>query len=172
MSRIADNRAKRNRHHRQIAACAADHAIGLFPISYSRSSRGYSASLRLPVHHDLARLTAAHDVERVLIVRIGHAMRDDGTDVQAALQERGHLVPGLEHLAAVDAFDRESLQDHLIPVDRHFRSAGCRAWRCCRRDASCAACRAAPRHCLTSPGRHRSLPAFRVASSHRRENRA
>ena len=35
------------------------------------------------------------------------------------LQHHRHLVPGLVHLAAVDAFDREHVEDDGVPVDRH-----------------------------------------------------
>ena len=48
-------------------------------------------------------------------------MRDHRREVEAALQHRDHLVPGLEHLAPVDALDLEALEDHLVPVDRHLR---------------------------------------------------
>ena len=47
-------------------------------------------------------------------------MRDDAADVEPALQHRRHLVPGLEHLAPVDALDHETLEDDLVPVDRDF----------------------------------------------------
>ena len=47
----------------------------------------------------------------------GEVMRDDRRDVESALQQRRHLVPGLEHLAAVDAPHVEALEDHLVPVD-------------------------------------------------------
>src|SRR6188474_3894921 len=44
-------------------------------------------------------------------------MRDNRRYIEPALQHRRHLVPGLEHLAAVDALDDEALEDHLVPVD-------------------------------------------------------
>ena len=44
-------------------------------------------------------------------------MRDDRADVQPALQHGSHLVPGLEHLAAVDALHVEALEDDLVPGD-------------------------------------------------------
>ena len=37
--------------------------------------------------------------------------------MQAGLQHGHHLVPGLEHLPAVDALQEEPLEDHLAPVD-------------------------------------------------------
>ena len=36
---------------------------------------------------------------------------------RAGLQHGAHRVPGLEHLAAVDALEREHVRDHLAPVD-------------------------------------------------------
>ena len=44
---------------------------------------------------------------------MGDALRD----VQAALEHDRHLVPGLVHLAAVDAADGELIEDNLVPVD-------------------------------------------------------
>ena len=41
-------------------------------------------------------------------------VRDDGRDIEAGLEHDGHLVPGLIHLAAIDAFDREHVEDHLF----------------------------------------------------------
>ena len=43
-----------------------------------------------------------------------------GLDVQAALEHDGHFVPGFVHFAAVDALDREHVEDHGVPVDGHF----------------------------------------------------
>ena len=42
---------------------------------------------------------------------------DDRRDVQAGLDHRRHHVPGLVHLAAVDALDREHVEDDPVPVD-------------------------------------------------------
>ena len=58
-------------------------------------------------------------------------MRDDRADVQPALQHGGHLVPGLEHLTAVNALHVQALEDDLIPRDagvlRHDAEQGYRA---------------------------------------------
>src|SRR5690606_4625152 len=42
---------------------------------------------------------------------------DDRAHVETCLQEVAHLVPGLEHLPAVDALDVEALEDDFVPVD-------------------------------------------------------
>ena len=47
-------------------------------------------------------------------------MRDDRIHVEAALQHARHLVPGLEHLASIDAFQDQAFEDHVVPVDRHI----------------------------------------------------
>lgn len=41
----------------------------------------------------------------------------DGGDIDAGVEEVGHLVPGLVHLAAVDAFDGDHVKDDGLPVD-------------------------------------------------------
>src|SRR5438093_7340552 len=45
---------------------------------------------------------------------------DDRSDVKAALQHYGHLVPGFVHFPAVNAFDREHVEYDRFPVDRYF----------------------------------------------------
>src|SRR6188508_1111506 len=70
-----------------------------------------------PIENHLPRVSALHDLEAVAVSRKRQAMRDDRRYVEPALQHRRHLVPGLEHLAAVDALDDEALEDHLVPVD-------------------------------------------------------
>src|SRR5690606_14571268 len=71
-----------------------------------------------PVEDDLARPARAHDVERLLELLHREAVGDHGRHVEARLEQGDHLVPGLEHLAAVDALDRQALEDHVVPVDR------------------------------------------------------
>ncbi len=48
-------------------------------------------------------------------------MGDNRRQVQTRLDQCRHLVPGFEHLAAVDTFDEQPLEDNLVPVDRHIR---------------------------------------------------
>src|SRR6185437_13648257 len=83
--------------------------------------RGATAFVRTsagaPVQDDLSALPRVPDRERLLVVLEREAVRDDRRDVETRLHEDGHLVPGLEDLPAVDASDREHLEDHLRPVD-------------------------------------------------------
>src|SRR5690606_28662643 len=62
-----------------------------------------------PVHDDLADLAGAGGLEGILPLLGGEAMGDDRADAVAqhlgGLQHRGHLVPGLVHLPAVDALE-------------------------------------------------------------------
>src|SRR6266550_8222528 len=55
--------------------------------------------------------------ESFLVLAIRKSMGDHRGDVQAALHEDRHLVPGLEDLTSVHALDIEHLEDHLRPVD-------------------------------------------------------
>jgi hypothetical protein len=50
---------------------------------------------------------------------------DEARHVEIALKQRDHPVPGLEHLAAVDALKRQHLEDDLVPVD--LEGGGCDA---------------------------------------------
>ena len=47
-------------------------------------------------------------------------MRDHRRDVEPGLDHDGHLVPGLVHLAAVDALQRQHVEDDRGEVDRHL----------------------------------------------------
>ena len=88
-----------------------------------------------------------------------------GRDIQAGLQHHGHLVPGLVHLAAIDALDGEHVEDHRASSRSRISLAGMPSiailppWPCWR------SCRERLRRCRTSPGRHRSLPSCRVLSA-------
>ena len=75
--------------------------------------------------------------------------------------QRDHLVPGLEHLAAVDALEMQHLEDHLVPVDLEAGRRRCRGWRSCRRGSWCRACRGRRGPRPTFPGRRRSLRSCR-----------
>src|ERR1044072_5543559 len=70
-----------------------------------------------PIHYDLAGVARPHRLEAVAEIVDADAVGDDRRKVKAALDEGDHLVPGLEHLAAIDALEIEHLEDHLVPVD-------------------------------------------------------
>src|SRR6185295_19503807 len=83
----------------------------------SAERRAPKVSGSLPLHHDLARLAAAHDVEGPRELGVMQLVCNDGSYIETALQQAGHLVPSLEHLPAIDALDGEALEDDLVPVD-------------------------------------------------------
>src|ERR1700739_3272551 len=58
-----------------------------------------------PAEDDLAAQPAAHGGECLLVVAGVEPVRDHRRDVHARLDQHRHLVPGLEHLAAVDPLD-------------------------------------------------------------------
>src|SRR6266704_6982394 len=75
---------------------------------------------RLPVspgEDHLAALCAAHRGEGPLEIGGVEPVRDDRGDIEARLDEHRHLIPGLEHLAAVDALDRDHVGHEVCPVD-------------------------------------------------------
>ena len=55
------------------------------------------------MEQNLARPARAHHFEGFLVFAETEAMRNDGLDVEAALDQHGHLVPGVIHFAAVNA---------------------------------------------------------------------
>ena len=62
-----------------------------------------AVGVMLPVHDDLAGVALAGRGEGGLELAEAEAMGDGRSDVQPGLEHDGHLVPGLVHLAAVDA---------------------------------------------------------------------
>src|SRR6266511_856455 len=74
----------------------------------------------LPAQDHLPRAAGADGVEALLELLVGEAVGDHRGDVQPALDHDRHLVPGLVHLAAVDALDGEHVEDDGPPVDRHL----------------------------------------------------
>src|SRR5579883_3545580 len=86
-------------------------------ISRRCETSGGAVSECRPIEDDLAGLAGIHDLEAFQVLVDAIAMGDHGPYVEAALQHRRHLVPRLEHLAAVDALDDQALEDDLIPVD-------------------------------------------------------
>src|SRR5450759_965247 len=72
---------------------------------------------RRHVEQHLAAAPARHRGEPCLEVLEGQLVRDDGRDVETALQHGLHLVPGLPDLASVDALYREPAEHDLVPGD-------------------------------------------------------
>ena len=62
------------------------------------------------------------------------AVGDDRRDVEPALEHGDHLVPGLEHLAAVDALEVSPLKMTWFQSIGDLARRECRAWRSCRHD--------------------------------------
>ena len=83
----------------------------------------------------------------------------------------GHLVPGLVHLAAVDALDREHVEDDRVEVDRDLARRDPE-----QRDAAAVRHvvddrRAARPRCPTSRARRRSPPSCRARAARRARSR-
>src|SRR5690348_12091314 len=124
-SRAVSTRWRKTSGSSRASACPATStptASALRPVASARG--GFRAGTPLsrspnaaPVHDDFPRAARSHDAEGLGVLLHGQVMRDDGLELEAALQQARHFVPGLEHLAAVDAFQRQALEDHLIPVD-------------------------------------------------------
>src|SRR6516162_3400684 len=72
-------------------------------------------SLWSPVKDHFAATAAAHRRKRFLEVGRVKPVRDDRGNVKARLDQHRHLVPGFEHLPAVDAFDRDHVSDEMRP---------------------------------------------------------
>src|SRR5205823_2081532 len=71
-----------------------------------------------PIEHDFAGVAGFHELDGFTEFFVGKSVRDDRRDVEPGLDERGHFVPGFVHLAAVNAFDGELIEDHEVPIDR------------------------------------------------------
>src|SRR5204863_6756811 len=88
------------------------------PSTPLRFARDDSSFLRRPIEHDFSRLPGLHELEAFMEVAIRKTVGNDRRNIETALDERGHLVPGFEHLPAVDALNRQAMEDHEVPVDR------------------------------------------------------
>ena len=67
-----------------------------------------------------SRITLPASPERICIetlFKLGPwvAMCDDGRDVETRLKHHGHLVPGVIHLATVDAANRQLAENDFVP---------------------------------------------------------
>src|ERR1700739_2414754 len=80
-----------------------------------------------PVEDDFAGFAGDHGGETIFELPVRVAVGDYGGDVEARVEHYRHLVPGLVHFPAVDALDRDHVEDHGAPV--HGNAPG--------RDAEC-----------------------------------
>ena len=69
------------------------------------------------MQQDFAALTVAYGLERFGIVVDREPVGDDRRQIQATAQQLGHFVPGFEHFAAIDPFQVQAFEQHVIPVD-------------------------------------------------------
>src|ERR1700753_274264 len=73
-----------------------------------------------PAQYHFAGVAGAHGVKALFEFSVVEAVRDDRRNIQTRFEHDRHFVPGLIHLAAVDALDGEHVEDDVPPVDRHF----------------------------------------------------
>ena len=159
---------------RQSAGLRQDGRMGAWAVSRPvppRAAGRHRGRIVSPRGHAQSSTTLpdcpAHRREALREIVRRQAVGDDLAHVEAALQHGDHLVPGLEHLAAVDALDGERLEHDRGPVDRAL--AG--------RDAEHGDAAAhhhvfdhlveRRRRARTSPARRRSPPPCRAGPSRR-----
>ena len=70
-----------------------------------------------PVQHNLTGVAGDHGFEALFEFGVMEVMGDHRMEIQAALNHGDHLVPGGEDLAAIDALEGQTLEDHMVPVD-------------------------------------------------------
>src|SRR6266566_4677357 len=70
-----------------------------------------------PIEHDFAGVAGFHELDGFAEFFVGKAVRDDRRDVEPGLDERGHFVPGFIHLASVNSFNGELVEDDKVPID-------------------------------------------------------
>src|ERR1019366_1503792 len=70
------------------------------------------------VQNHFARLSRDHRVKSLLKVVERESVRNHRRNIQSRLDHHRHLVPRVIHLPAIDALDRDHVEDHLPPVHR------------------------------------------------------
>ena len=83
----------------------APYMVARLPVWFAKAQPSLQVRITLPDSPEL------HGVEALLEVLEAVAVGDHRGDVQARLEHDGHLVPGLVHLAAVDALDGDHVED-------------------------------------------------------------
>src|SRR5215468_8962636 len=73
-----------------------------------------------PVENHLAGVAGSHYVKTFLELRPLEMVGNHRRDVKVRFQHDRHLVPGLVHLASVNALDGEHVENYAMPVDCHF----------------------------------------------------
>jgi hypothetical protein len=65
-------------------------------------------------------MTRTRHRESLLVLGVVVAISDHSRNVESALQQHRHLVPGLKHLTTVDAFDGQHLQHDGGDIDTYL----------------------------------------------------
>lgn len=71
-----------------------------------------------PLKNDFSGLTASHELKGFFEFQMWKAVGDHRRDVETGLNHRRHLVPSLIHFSPIDSFNRETIEDDEIPIDR------------------------------------------------------
>ncbi len=82
----------------------------------------------IPAQHHFSGAAAFHQVEAFLELVNGQLMRKHLAQRKAVQHQLRHLVPGLVHLAPVDAVQREAFENDLVPV--HAGALGQQSQQC------------------------------------------
>src|SRR5450759_2259760 len=104
---------------RSSARCSSGSRVGV--VLTVESSRRPRAASRGPVQDHLAGVAGAGGRERGGVLAEREPVSDRGRDVEPGLEHHRHLVPGLVHLPAVDAAERQHLEHDLVDIQRDLR---------------------------------------------------
>src|ERR1700733_14067114 len=75
----------------------------------------------LPIENHFRRVSRAHCGKALLVVVPRQAGRDDWRYIQARLEHHRHQIPGLVHLAAVDALNGDHIENDFAPIEGERR---------------------------------------------------
>src|SRR3954471_24241671 len=68
----------------------------------------------IPAQDDLAGFTGDRGGEALLEIHVRQPVGDERIEIESRLEHGRHLVPGLENLAAVNALDRQHVEDDRV----------------------------------------------------------